>query len=120
MIVLAMTGFLLADRALYQFRKIPFACSYLPGKANLKLKLGIYGILFLFLADVGVQIEFWAMQKPARFLVLSAVLLAAAVRANRQTAEFAAAPDNRIQFEDLQPAEVFALDLRRDGTWSSS
>jgi hypothetical protein len=118
--VLVITGFLLVERALYQFRKIPFACSYLPGKANLKLKLGIYGILFLFLADVGVQIEFWAMQKPARFLVLSAVLLAAAVRANRQTAEFAAAPDNRIQFEDLQPAEVFALDLRRDGTWSSS
>ena len=119
MAVLVMTGFLLVDRALYQFRKIPFACSYLPGKANLKMKLGIYGVAFLFFADVGVQIEFWAMRKPARFLVLSAIFLATAVLANRHTAEFAAAPDNRIQFEDLPPAEVFALDLRHDGTWSN-
>ena len=118
MIVLVVTGFLLVDRALHRFRKIPFACSYLPGKANLKMKFGIYGVLFLFLSDIGVQIEFWAMQKPARFLVLSAVLLTAAVWANRDTAEFAAAPDNRIQFEDLPPADIFALDLRRDGTWS--
>jgi hypothetical protein len=36
MIVLVVTGFLLVDRALHRFRKIPFACSYLPGKANLK------------------------------------------------------------------------------------
>jgi len=81
--------------------------------------LGIYGVAFLFFADVGVQIEFWAMRKPARFLVLSAIFLATAVLANRHTAEFAAAPDNRIQFEDLPPAEVFALDLRHDGTWSN-
>ena len=33
-------AFLLVDLFLYRFRKIPFACSYLPGGANLKVKLG--------------------------------------------------------------------------------
>lgn len=118
MIVLVMTGFLLVARALYQFRKIPFACSYLPGKANLKMKLGIYGIVFLLFGDLGVQFELWTMQKPARFVVLTAILLAAAVWAHRRTADFAAAPQNGIQFDDVPPAAVFVLDLRRDGAWS--
>jgi len=118
MIVLVLMGLLLAETALHQFRKIPFACSYLPGSANLKLRLGIYGILFLFSADLGVQIELWTMQKLARFLVLSVILFAGAIVANRQAAGFAAAPYSRVQFEELPPADVLALDLRPDGVWS--
>src|SRR6185503_21201234 len=34
-IVLIIVGFLIVERSLYGFYKIPFACSYLPGKANL-------------------------------------------------------------------------------------
>jgi len=116
--VLVVVGILLVQGALYQFRKIPFACSYLPGKANLKTKLGICGILFLVAVDPGTQLELWTMQRFARFLVLFAILLAAALRARRRTAEFAASPYNRIQFEDLPPSDVFVLDLKRDGAWS--
>jgi pimeloyl-ACP methyl ester carboxylesterase len=118
MAVLVLIGILLVERSLHKFRKIPFACSYLPGKANLKVALGAYGILFMFAADGGVHIEFWALHRFARFSVLFAILLAAAVWARRRTAEFARDPYNRIQFEDLPAAEVFALDLRRDGAWS--
>ena len=64
MIVLALTGVLLVERSLYQFQKIPFACSYLPGKANLNVRLGLYAMLFLLGADFGVQIELWAMRDP--------------------------------------------------------
>ena len=117
MLVLVAVGVLIVERSLYQLRKIPFACSYLPGGANLNVKLGIYAIVFLLAAEIGTQLEFWSMQKPVRFVVLFGILAAAAVLSRRRTLEYAASPHNRIQFEDLPPGEVFALDLRRDGEW---
>ena len=118
--MLAVLGILLIDLSLYQFRKIPFTCSYLPGKgASRKVRLAAYALAFLFFSNAGVAIEFWAMHRLARFIVLFAILTFAALWARRRRAEFAASPHNRIQFEDLPPADVFALDLRRDGAWSS-
>ncbi len=50
--------------------------------------------------------------------ILITILIALAFYARRRAALFAAEPDNRLQFEDTPPAEIFALDLRQDGTWS--
>jgi pimeloyl-ACP methyl ester carboxylesterase len=118
MLVLIPVGVVVVEGSLYQFRKIPFTCSYLPGGANINVRLGIYGILFLLAAEVGTQLEFWSMQESARFAVLFGVLLAAALWARRITVDYAASPENQIQFEELPPGEVFPLDLRRDTTWS--
>jgi hypothetical protein len=107
-------AFLLVDLFLYRFRKIPFACSYLPGRANLKVKLGAYGIGFLCFADMGTLVEFWAFDRLARFLGLLALLVAAVVWAHRRRSKFAAADYTPLQFEDLPPADIFALDFRRD------
>lgn len=117
--LLAALSVLFVQRALYKFRKIPFACSYLPGKANLHVRLYAFGILFLFLADSGSRLEFWALDRTARFVILFAIILALAIWARHRTAEFAEAPGNRIQFEELPRADIFALDLRPDGTWLS-
>ena len=57
LLVLGLVGSIMVWASMRRFRKIPFACSYLPGKANLKVKLGMYGILFLFLCDNGVRLE---------------------------------------------------------------
>lgn len=116
--IMVVTGILMVEISLHRFRKIPFACSYLPGKAKIHNRVGTVGIGFLLAANLGVQIEYWAMHKTARFAVLFAILLAAAIWAWRRTAEFARSPANRLQFEDLPPAEVTALDLRSDGEWS--
>jgi hypothetical protein len=117
--ILLVTGALFVEKALGRYRKIPFACSYLPGKANVHVSLYAYGILFWFLTDSGSRLEYWALERSARFLTLFGVLVAAAIWAYRRRAEFTASPGNRLQFEDLPRAEVFALDLRRDGTWLS-
>ena len=117
--LLVALGVLFVERGLYKFRKIPFACSYLPGKANLHVRLYAFGVLFLFLADSGSRLEFWTMSGAARYLVLLAVVLILAVWARRRTVEFAGAPGNRIQFEDMPRADIFALDLRPDGAWLS-
>jgi hypothetical protein len=116
--MMAVVGILTVELALHGFRKIPFACSYLPGKAKIHTRLGTVGIAFLLIANLGVQIEFWAMHKSVRFAVLFTILLAATVAAWRRTAEFSRSPANQLQFEDLPPAEVTALDLRSDGMWS--
>lgn len=112
-------GILLVEISLYRFRKIPFTCSYLPGKANLNVRLGVYAALFLFAADRGVALEYWAIEHTSAFLVLFAILLWAAMWARRRTLRFAEARGNRIQFEETPPAAIFALDLRSDATRSN-
>ncbi|HMJ62682.1 MAG TPA: hypothetical protein VK493_13010 [Bryobacteraceae bacterium] len=108
------TAFLLVDLFLYKFRKAPFACSYLPGGANLKVKLGAYGMGLVFVADLATHIEFWALHRFARFVVLVVLLVGAAALAGRRRRELAGSPYTPLQFEDLPPADIFALDLRRD------
>ena len=81
-----LVGILLVELLLHRFRKIPFACSYLPGKANLNVRFGAGGIGFLFAASLGVQLEYWAMERPVRFVVLAAILVAFAIWARRRTA----------------------------------
>jgi len=117
-LVLALIGIVLVERSLYQFRKIPFTCSWLPGSTHGKMKAAVWGCVFIVLGFFAAQIELWTMEKLARMLILLSLLGAAAFRARRATTEFAAEPDNRIQFEDLPPGEIFALDLRQDGGWS--
>jgi hypothetical protein len=119
MIVLVLAGLLLTDRSLYRFRKIPFACSWLPGGVQLKVRMGVYVLLFLTFAGVATGIELWTMEKFGRFAVLLAVLGGIAVWCRRRSREFAEAAGNRLQFEDLPEADIFALDLRQDGDWLS-
>ena len=119
LLVLILLGFWLVQVLLRKFRKIPFACSYLPGKSNLRLKLGIAGVLFLLAVDLGPHIEHWSMEKPARYFTVLAFLTTITLLATRRTAAFAAAPHNRVQFEDVPTADIFALDLRRDSDYAN-
>ena len=115
--VLTAAAFLLVDLLLYRFRKLPFACSYLPGGGNLKLKFGAYGIGLVFLAELATHIEFWALHRFPRFVVLLGLLAAVAVWAYRRRAAIAGSPYTPLQFVDLPPADIFALDFRRDSEW---
>lgn len=115
-LVLWLTGTIMVESSLHRFRKIPFACTYLPGKANIHVALGAYAFAFLFCADAGVRIELWAMQKPVRFFGFAAVLGAAALRAWRRRAEFSAGAGSPIQFEDVAPSAVPTLGLE-GGAW---
>ena len=114
-LVLATVAVIVVEKSLYGFRKIPFACSYLPGKANLNVTLGCYAAVILFAAHQGGSLEFWAMQRIARYVVLLAILLIWAIRSRYRFREFATAPLTPIQFEDRSPNEILTIDLRRDG-----
>ena len=111
MLVLTITALLLVHRALYQFRKIPFACSYLPGKSNLHVRIGVYGLGLVAIAGFGMQIEFAAMPHPVGFAVFCTVCLVVALWHWRRWREFVHSPYNWIEFEDLPDAGIHALDL---------
>jgi len=116
-LVLAIFAMVLVERSLYQFRKIPFTCSWLPGGGQRSLKRGIWGLLFLFLVDLIVGIEYWNLGKPARLILVAAIFGAVAIRSRMRTTEFAGDPFNTVLFEESPPSEIFALDLRQDGAW---
>jgi len=113
--VLAILGLILADLRLYGFQKIPFTCSYLPGKGNVHVTSGAYIIVLTALADEGVRIELRALRGLTSYIVMLAVLGAVAFWARRRTANRAKAPEVALQFEDAPPADIHALDLHRDG-----
>jgi pimeloyl-ACP methyl ester carboxylesterase len=116
-ILLTIFAMVLVERSLYQFRKIPFTCSWLPGGGQRSLKRGIWGLVFLFFVDMLAGIEYWNLGKPARLILVAGILGAVAIRSRMRTTEFAKDPFNTVQFEESPQSEIFALDLRQDGAW---
>lgn len=74
LIVLVLVGISIAEIWLYGFQKIPFTCSYLPGKSNLHitfllcLMLGLNGIFW------GAEFERHALSDLKKYLCIVAVL----------------------------------------------
>jgi hypothetical protein len=111
MIVLTLVAVIFVHISLAQFRKIPFACSYLPGKSNLHVRLALYGGMLILAANLGVQLEYFAMPHPWGFAIYCFVLSLAAAWALRHWSQFAHSPYSWIQFEELPQADIEALDL---------
>jgi hypothetical protein len=111
MLVLVLAGTLFADLTLYRFRKIPFACSWLPGGAQFRIKLGIWMLIFVIFAGTMTAVEFSAMHSALRFGGFVFCLGAAAVWAARRNFAFAASPANRLIFDEIPENEIFSLGL---------
>lgn len=113
--VLALWGTIVAYLALYDFHKVPFTCSYLPGKTRFNIVvLGAVGLMMLLM--FGVQFELQAMSNPRAFAGLLAALAIAAFLARWRTVKFGGSDQEGMQFEDLQPPAVQVLGLSRDGS----
>jgi hypothetical protein len=102
-LVLLLIGCILADLSLIGFYKIPFTCSYLPGKTNIQFIFWGFLVLFSITAIWFVSLEQNALNSLPQFLYMTGSLLAivAALRVfNHHQAKSAA-----IYFEEL-PTEV--------------
>ena len=66
---------LLVQILLANFDKFPFTCSYLPGKANLKVSWPIYLFGFTTYVSLFLTLEYWMLQRPVRFLWLACLVL---------------------------------------------
>jgi hypothetical protein len=70
-------SWLLVEVLLVSFEKFPFTCSYLPGKANLKVSWPLYLFGFTTYVSAVLTLEYWMLQRPVRFVWLAAVVVLA-------------------------------------------
>lgn len=113
LIVLVLLGEILADFCVHGLRKIPFTCSYLPGKANIHLAFGASALLLVILTDIFAIIEKNALQDPVRYLKLLAFLALVKFWTHRRNARPHLFPE--LVFEESPLQEINALELHRDG-----
>ena len=109
----ALLGLILTDLCLRRFKKIPFTCSYLPGKARIHVTAGAYMFVLVALTDIAVEFEARGLRDPVRFAVMlgSVAVLAALLR--WRTSEEMASPETMLKFEEEPPSTVLTLDLSR-------
>lgn len=63
---LAWVILLFTEYLLWNFHKIPFTCSMLPGKANLKVTVGVYLVIFLALSGLLTAIDMELLKASAK------------------------------------------------------
>ncbi|HLJ47415.1 MAG TPA: hypothetical protein VKU01_15470 [Bryobacteraceae bacterium] len=116
LVVLLLWGLIVAYLSLHEFQKIPFTCSYLPGKSYFHMTfLAAVGLLVLMVR--GVLIEYRALQNPASFAVMTAVLAAVALIARWRAVSYAASEAATVEYEDRPTPAILPLGLNRDGVW---
>jgi hypothetical protein len=109
LLVLALAGWLFVEVALVKFEKVPFTCSYLPGKTNIQVLFWGFLFLFLIMTIVGARYELGALGDARRYAIVVGVLATAAgalwVR-NRVRAKSAV-----LYFEEVLPEILTTLKL---------
>jgi hypothetical protein len=106
-----MLSLILIELLLINFRKIPFTCSYQPGKANIALLGILYWLGFSTYAYSMATLERWLLKDDARWigsLILMPVVLGALARWRRRTMFVDGAG---IVYEDEPNPEVQTLGL---------
>jgi hypothetical protein len=110
LVVLGLWGVFLAYVCLHGFHKIPFTCSYLPGKSN------IYAACLLSIGALRpvsecVEYERRALEYPASYIKILVVLAVAVVCARWRTVTLAKSEETVLQFDEAPEAEIISLDL---------
>jgi CubicO group peptidase (beta-lactamase class C family) len=112
-VVLGLLAVIVGELSLYGFHKIPFTCSYLPGKSYVHMAvLFLAGLIFLI--NKGAELERRALEDSTSYAAMIAILATAAVAARWRTS-LRAAGDEALQFEDEPEPAIFQLGLHRDG-----
>jgi hypothetical protein len=114
--VIGLLSFTLAELCLYGFHKIPFTCSYLPGKSNFHIKFWLFLMLGLNVTLRGADFERSALSDPRKYLGILAMLSVAAIIAKWRTQANARSEATALQFEDEWSPVILSLGLHRDGT----
>ncbi len=114
LLTLALWGILVAYLSLHAFQKIPFTCSYLPGKSYFHMAF-LAAIGLLFLIGKGVEFERRALADPVSYAKLIAILGVAAAVSRWRTVASAQSADAIVQFEEVPDPAVTGIGLYRDG-----
>jgi hypothetical protein len=101
---------ILLEILLFRFQKIPFTCSYLPGKANIKLFWAVYLFSFTTYAYSMTSLESWMLEDPIRLGPFYFLALALLVGLAIDRSRFLRRRFDLIYEEEPEPA-VRTLDL---------
>jgi hypothetical protein len=120
LVFLALLGSSLADLCLLDFRKIPFTCSYRPGRTN--LQFAVAGALVLLpLSLIGAHYEWRWLQTRAGQIIFATALILPAFASRWWTARSTRQVEG-MQFEDLEEPPIVSLELGPDSArlWTAA
>jgi len=109
LLLLGLLGSVLVDASLKDFRKIPFTCSYLPGKSKVHMIFWLGVIPVVIAIHKTAKVEMQALGDPVSYGAMVLCLAVAAIAA-RQMANRSASRDE-IRFEDTRSDEMVMLGL---------
>jgi hypothetical protein len=110
LVTMLLLGLLLIELCLYTFQKIPFACSYLPGKANIHFAFWAFLLFFIRWLKDGATFE-GRMLNDLLSGVLMILFLAIAAAGVRWLTEVGGSSAGELLFEEENAAEIIALKL---------
>jgi uncharacterized membrane protein len=115
LVVLALLGTAVAELCLRGTQKLPFTCSYLPGKSNFNVTLVVSILVILPVMAQAAQLERDSFDSAAGYAAVVGLLTALAIWARWSATRLANSPEGELQFEEAAEPAIFALDLHRDG-----
>jgi CubicO group peptidase (beta-lactamase class C family) len=113
--VLALIGAFVAEVCLGSSQKIPFTCSWLPGKSRFYVTFWFAILLVIVIVSEGAQFELRTFADPLLFYKTIAILCLAAAAARLRTTLAAKFDEEPVQFEDAPVWRIVTLDLPPDG-----
>jgi hypothetical protein len=114
LVVLGLWGAIIAYASLHNFRKLPFTCSYLPGKSSLHIAF-LAAIGGLILIGRGVNLEARALENIRLYIWLLSALLVVAAALRWRVLAGAASEEAIVQFKEQPEPALMSLGLNRDG-----
>jgi hypothetical protein len=108
--VMLCLGILLVELCLFTFPKIPFTCSYLPGKAQIHFVFWAGMLIFLRLLTEAARFEERLLNRPLSCLMAILVITSAALGIRYLSASRVAATEEML-FEEKDPAQITSLKL---------
>jgi CubicO group peptidase (beta-lactamase class C family) len=112
LILLGLLGVTLTELCLQGNQKIPFTCSWLPGKSNFHIAFWICIIFICEIVLQGAELERRALENPAHYAVILAVLSVVAASAAWRTSRSADAETESLEFEDAPSWQLVTLNLQ--------
>jgi hypothetical protein len=104
----AIVSMILSELLLLRFEKLPFTCSYIPGKANIKLKWPLYLICFFLYCFGGMGLGLWLLKGSTRYVVFLLIAGFVLFLLRRSRALFLKR-SGAIQFEEEPPDKLILL-----------
>jgi len=103
----ALLGLVLVEWVLRRWHRIPFTCTYIPGKRPLAHSMLLTLAGFVVFINVGGGLIHVSLDRPLRYVILSGALLATFVLLRR--ARLSSAGGVPLEFEDTLPDDVTVI-----------